>query len=205
MFCSVIPQPQPILTMTNIITDPSMIEFASLFPAHLTEPKHVWDLRVSTSLAHMPEGDAYTHGVRLHALLNRIKDHEPLCAQERSYLPFLDALRTELRLHGVSFLHPEQKLAHPLVGNGRCDILLEGGLAPKGVCEMKCTTTLPDEVRIDDLNQLGRYGVMLGVADSRTWLWGCVAYVSVPSRAIRIFAYSNLRHISRCVVSALAA
>jgi hypothetical protein len=188
-----------------IITEKSNIPLESICPTHLTAPAHVWNLRVCTANASLPQGDAYIHGVRLHALLSRIKDHGPLSETERQYLPFLDSLRSELRLRGVSYLRPEQVLAHPQIGRGRCDVLLDGGLAPEGICEMKCVAELPVEVRRFDLAQLGRYAAMLGCHGGQSSVWGCVAYVCIRSRAIRIFAYSDLCLLGRSTLIALAA
>lgn len=191
--------------MTHIITDHSNIQFAAFCSTHLIEPEHVWNLRVLTGNVPLPEGDIYTHGVRFHALLLRIKDHDPLSNLERQYLPFLDALRTELRLHGVSYLYPEQNLSHPKLGRGRCDALLDGGLAPRGVCEVKCVAEVPEKARAVDMIQLGRYLAMLGNTDDQIRLWGCIAYVSIRSRVIRIFAYSDLQTLGRGVANELAA
>lgn len=191
--------------MTKIITDDSVISFASFCSASTIAPEQVWNLQVLTPKASLPDGDVYTHGVRLHALLCRVKDHGPLSAQERRYLPFLEALRSELRRKGVNFLDPEKTLSHPLLGTGRCDLLLDGGLAPLGICELKCVANNPPEVRLGDLHQLGRYGAMLSATERNCNLWGCVAYVCISSRTIRIFAYPNLSKISRGILKERAA
>lgn len=200
-----IPQTQPILTMTHIITDTSVIEFTSLLRPLLADQQHVWNPRVFAVQASMPQGDVYTHGVRFHALLSRIKDHGPLSKTERQYLPFLDSLRSELRDHGVRYLRPEQVLSHPQLGRGRCDVLVDGGLKPHGIGELKCVTELPDEVRHADLMQLGRYAAMRGGRCENVSLWGFIAYVSISSRSVRVFAYSDLSALGCSVLDASAA
>jgi hypothetical protein len=191
--------------MTQLITEKSSSQFTSFSDAHTPEPDHVWNLRVFTANVPAPQGDVYTHGVRLHALLSRIKDHGLLSEKEREYLPFLQALRSELRQHGVSYFYPEQVLSHPQLGRGRCDVLVDGGLTPQGIGEMKCVAALPDEVRDDDLVQLGRYAAMRSFPKNRLRLWGFISYVSVRDRAIRIFAYSDISPIGRSVLVAAAA
>lgn len=191
--------------MTNIITDQSDTHFVTPSSPHLIEPHQVWNIRVFPGKAHLPGDDVYMHGVRLHALLSRIKDHGPLSETERQYLPFLDAMRSELRLRGVSYLYPEQVLSHPQLGRGRCDVLVDGGLTPQGIGEMKCVAALPDEVRDDDLVQLGRYAAMRSFPKKRLRLWGFISYVSIRDRSIRIFAYSDISPLGRSVLVAAAA
>jgi hypothetical protein len=150
--------------------------------------------------------DTFTLGVRFHALLTRIKDSDPLDAKEKSLLPYLNAVRHELRSMGVKYIDPEVRLpgVHPFP-NSRCDMLLKGGLAPVGVAEIKVTGALPDRPADAHLMQLAVYEELVARNHNQTRLWGCVAYVSFTEKQVRIFAYRDVTAIRRTACNLLAA
>lgn len=151
-----------------------------------------WETRAPLPTSRIPDGSHYEHGVRFHALLRRIADARRLTATERTYLPYLEAVRNELRAHGVSFITPE----FPLEGDaefspGRCDMLFRGGLTDVGVGEIKCVASIPQQAHPDHVQQLSRYAEMISRKSGDISVWGCICYVCVITRTVRFFVFRN--------------
>lgn len=193
--------------MTSIITPFVAQQFAAVINAAGTKP----DLVRSISFQFKPasiDTDAYTLGVRFHGLLSRIKDHASLSHREKCLLPALNVLRDELRNLGVRYISPEVPLAGKgSLPNARCDLLLEGGYAPRGVAEVKVTDSIPQSPRDAHLMQLAIYEELVAVQHPKdsSKLWGCIAYVSFPQKRIRLFAYRDVVLLRRTALELLAA
>ncbi len=189
---SSVSDPSDVKTTMNITITESSHRFTKAgYCANQIVPDAIWGARVYAG-DDLCGGDPYLHGVRFHGVMNRIKDRGPLSPQERQYLPHLGALRDELRHRGVSYITPEVTLNAGAGATRRCDLLLKGGLSPTGICEVKCVTNLPDQVRIADFLQLELYARLHANEHPATRIWGCVAYVSIKAKAIRIFAFREV-------------
>ncbi|WP_145928623.1 hypothetical protein OH491_03695 [Termitidicoccus mucosus] len=142
--------------------------------------------------------DPYFLGCRFHALLRRVRDHSPLSANEKAMLPWLSALRAELRGLGVRYLEPEVRLAgaNGLPG-GICDLVATGGLARRGAIEVKVTDAVPDEPEAGHLLQVGGYAELLGHRSMTGAVWAALAYVSFREARVRVFAYRDARELIR--------
>lgn len=173
---------------------------------HLTEYSYTWTTLALVPKAEIPVGTPYEHGVRFHGLLNRIADSRRLNATERSYLPYLNAVRDELRAHGVDYITPEFSLAScGEIAAGRCDMLLQGGLTDVGVNEIKCVAKIPDAARPEHVRQLTRYATQISMATGQPNVWGCVCYLSVPGRRLRFFVFRDAKNCGASAPTLLAA
>lgn len=189
--------------MNTIITRSATVSFGTAINAAGAMPHLV---RTNPVQADTIDLDTFTLGVRFHALLTRIKDSDPLTAKEKALLPYLNAVRDELRGMGVRYIDPEVRLpgVHPFP-NSRCDMLLKGGLAPLGVAEVKVTSVIPDRPVDAHLMQLAVYEELVARNHNQNRLWGCVAYLSFAQKRIRIFAYRDVTIIRRTACDLLAA
>ena len=189
--------------MTTIITPSAAASFRTAINAAGARPYLV---RTSSVQAGNIALDNFTLGVRFHALITRIKDFDPLDAKEKALLPYLNAVRDELRSMGVKYIDPEVRLpgVYPLP-NSRCDMLLKGGLAPVGVAEVKVTGAIPDRPVDAHLMQLAIYEELVVRKLHQSHLWGCVAYVSFVEKRVRLFAYRDVTTIRRTACNLLAA
>ena len=164
---------------------------------HLTDYAYTWMTRAVVPTAKIPVGTPYEHGVRFHGLLNRIADSRRLNATERSYLPYLNAVRDELRAHGVDYITPEFSLASSdEFAAGRCDMLLHGGLTDVGVNEIKCVAKLPDAANPEHVRQMARYAAQISMTTGHQTVWGCVCYVSIPRRTVRFFVFRDATSVA---------
>ncbi len=140
--------------------------------------------------------DPYFIGCQFHLMLRRINDRAPLPAQQKDMLPWLSVLRTKLRDLGVSSFTPEVRLA-PTAGipDGICDLVVAGGLQPRGAIEIKVTKALPERPLSKHLLQVGAYSDLLAHETRTARIWAALVYVSFQEPGIRIFAYSNTRRL----------
>jgi hypothetical protein len=115
------------------LTRNSARQFAAALPPGVASPDSTTTLDVPVGPYPDPVGDNFVLGCRFHALLNRIKDHGPLSAKEKAFLPWLNVIRDELRKIGVTYIEPEVFLDAPAYeASGQCDLYLTGGLAEVG-------------------------------------------------------------------------
>jgi hypothetical protein len=137
----------------------------------------------------IPKEDSYEFGCRLHLLLRRTSDRSRLSPCELKRLPWLNAIRQELRSHGVTQLQPEVTLSAHGLPAGRCDLLLSGGLADVGVAELKVTSRLPSAPNFQHYQQLSRYADLIAADHRAAEVWGVLVYVH--RRTLRFFYYRN--------------
>jgi hypothetical protein len=184
-----------------------ILRFSALVAESHLCPDDVWNRQIPAADCRVEETDTFLLGCRLHALTRRIADRDRLRRDERELLPWLTALRTELRAHGVSFIQPEVKLAaNGALPRGVCDLLLTGGeRSASGVAELKVVNVLPDVPRDRDVLQLARYEDLLASQTATGDLWGALVYASIPARQIRIFVYRDVTRLRRFARTALAA
>ena len=136
-------------------------------------------------------------GNAFHHLLTRMMDQAPLSNHEKALLPWLTALRVQLRQLGVRQMNAEKQLrAFRETPQGICDLLVTGGPAPQGVVEVKVitsgTVTAP---RPRDLAQLGAYARLVARNRSYKSFWAGVAYVELGQQQVKLFGYSNVRKL----------
>ncbi len=172
-------------TLQNIDLDDA--NFDDVIPAHvLTVP-----VSAGQRLGHQ---DTYTLGCHLHAALRRYEDSAELTSNERNLWPYVAELRNSLKGLGVQRIQAERPLeAHAGVPRGQCDLLLTGGLRRRGVVEVKVVEHLPEEPLTLNCLQLGGYLWLAARNDRFERWWGCVAYVSISERKIRLYAYRTIR------------
>ena len=141
---------------------------------------------------HRSGSSPFVDGCRLHELLQRTNDNGPLSGREKRYLPWLSALRTQLRALGVKRIKPEHPLKHwKGIPDGVCDLHLTGGPTPEGVLELKVVRQLPAAPLAKDLVQLGAYAALV---EARTYdpVWAGLAYASIPEAHIRLFVFNDV-------------
>lgn len=160
---------------------------------------------VPVDKASIPTDGNYLSGVKLHALLTRIRDHDPLSKEEKALLPWLNSMRNGLREKGVSFIAPEVTLYAPAEERlTRCDLLLFGGLAKLGVCELK-VTNLPEQPLVEHFDQLAAYCDRVSRNFHSKRVWGVLAYASIADCRIRMFSYLDLTKRAFVAASTMAA
>lgn len=189
------------------MTTDSILRFSALLAGNHLSPDAVWKRKIPVARNHVVETDTYLLGCRLHALMRRISDRARLRSYERELLPWLTAIRTELRAHGVSSMEPEVRLAaNSALSCGICDLMLTGGeRTSHGIAELKVVHALPDLPRDKDVMQLARYEDLFA-CQTATWdLWGALVYASIPEAEIRIFVYHDVTRLRRFVRTATAA
>lgn len=192
--------------MKTIITPAIVAQFAasSLEPEMLPKISEFTDAKVSG--ADHPSGSIFELGCRFHSLLRRIADHDRLTRSERTLLPWLRAMRDALRSVGVEYLTPEVPLAGAMgLPGGRCDLLMEGGLASSGIAEVKVVGSLPEQPHAGDLLQCLGYEALLRQNRKVRTTWVCLVYVCFSQRTVRIFSIQNhgeLRDSARRLLAA---
>jgi hypothetical protein len=141
---------------------------------------------------HLVSTDPFQAGVELHELLPCLGTHQAFSPKDKGYFPYLAALRGYLHRLGVNSLVPEQRLASVApVGHGRCDLLVHGGFASKGVVEIKVVHDLP--ARPDGLNltQTGLYARLVAGWGDYDRVWAAVAYVDLRRHVIKVMSSRN--------------
>lgn len=161
---------------------------------------------VSVAEHNVPQGNMTKLGQAFHELLKRLRDRNPLSADEKKMLPWLAAMRAALREVGAQRLEPEINLpGSGRLTKGRCDTIVHGGLATLGAVEVKVVDDLPSEPKEDHLFQASGYAVLAECAFTEHRIWVAVVYVSFRKRKVRIFYHKGsgrLRGIVRDVLAA---
>ena len=136
-------------------------------------------------------------GNAFHRLLTRMKDQAPLSNHEKALLPWLTALRVQLRQLGVQRMNAEKQLrAFRETPQGVCDLLVTGGPAPQGVIEVKVIASGSIAApRGRDLAQLGAYARLVARNHSYKKFWAGVAYVELGQQQVKLFGYSSVRKL----------
>lgn len=160
------------------------------------------DLRRRNPLADV---DPYFAGVRFHALLRRISDHDRLSPGERAMLPWLSAMRAELRSAGVTRITPE--VAFPGrdgLPAGICDLVVQGGPADFGAIEVKVCDHLPAAPSCQHILQVGGYAAALLANHQQHRVWAALVYVCFREELIRLFCFRKTDALIRNATALLA-
>lgn len=187
--------------MTTSITPPKIHAVATALKAR--EIQHDFDWDIAVPIENASELTSFEFGRALHRTLLRLRDRRHLSDEEREMMHWISALRDSLRAHGVSFFEPEIRISGDATfPGGSIDLLLTGGLAERGVAEVKVTSALPLGPAPSHLLQMAGYTELLsrntGADDMQQWC--CLAYLVPRAGAIRVFAYrrvSGLRKLAR--------
>jgi len=160
-----------------------------------------------TPLEFLVPAEPLEAGNAFHHLLTRMKDKAPLSNREKALLPWLTALRVQLRQLGVRQMSAEADLrAFRGTPHGVCDLLVAGGPAPQGVIEVKVVATgSVASPRDRDLAQLGAYARLAARNRNYKQVWAGVAYVELRHRRVRLYGYSNVRKLVFDTTDLLAA
>jgi len=135
--------------------------------------------------------NAYLLGCRFVQLLLRQNDHGRLSHREKEMLPWMTALRVELRRLGVTGIRSEVSLpSTEHIAGGRCDLLVEGGHATNGVIEVKVSHTTPSAVPPECLAQLGGYSHLLAEQSGKP-VWAAAAWVNFRTNTVRVFTFKD--------------
>ena len=138
----------------------------------------------------------YTLGCRFHALLRRVADHGPLTTEEKLMLPWLNALRGQLRVMGAEHFDP---LMHFSSANGlpsgEPDLVVQGGPRKHGVIEVKVVERLPSDPAQEHLLQVGAYTAHMSNKQGIRRTWAALAYVSFREAKITFFIYADANAI----------
>lgn len=172
----------------------SACPFAAAAALATVPPPALFDVPVCVppGVAAVPD-DTFGAGCHFHALLRRMADNDPLSTEEKTYLPWLSALRTGLRSIGARRIEPEVPL-HCLgsVPAGVCDLRVGGGPADRGIVEVKVVTELPTTApRTKDIVQLAAYVALSVNPWRRRSVWGAIAYVSFRDQVVRLFVFED--------------
>jgi hypothetical protein len=152
------------------------------------------------------QANTFELGCRFHDLLKRIGDHGPLSKSEKQMLPWLDAIRAELRGIGVAFIEPEVSLcASSGLPAGRVDLLMHGGPCAIGVGEVKVVSTLPEEPSAASMVQLAGYAELLASGQQRPRVWAAVILVCFREMKVRCFVHKGSTFMRNRVRPLLAA
>lgn len=148
----------------------------------------------------------FEQGCRFHDLLKRIGDHGPLDKNEKTMLPWLDALRAELRGVGVTFFEPEVSLrAAAGLPAGRADLLMHGGPCEVGVAEVKVVAKLPDAPSASSMVQLAGYAELVASGMNCSRVWCAVVLVSFREAKVRCYIHKGSTFMRSRVRPLLAA
>jgi hypothetical protein len=138
----------------------------------------------------------YQAGQELHGLLPCLGNDQPLSERDKGYFPYLATLRGHLRRIGVTSLVPEQPLtAVAPIGHGKCDLLVRGGLARKGVVEIKVLHECPDAPRGIHLAQTGLYARLIAGWSDFEDVWAALAYMDLQRHTIDVMCFKNARQL----------
>ncbi|KAB2911320.1 MAG: hypothetical protein F9K30_21805 [Dechloromonas sp.] len=192
--------------MKEVITQKNVRLFSQARILENVRHDFVVTREVSVAEHNVPQGNMTKLGQAFHELLKRLRDRNPLSADEKKMLPWLATMRVALREVGAQRLDPEINLpGSGRLTNGRCDTIVHGGLAALGTVEVKVVDDLPGEPKEDHLFQIAGYAVLAECAFTEHRIWVAVAYVSFRKRKVRIFFHrgsSRLRGIVRDVLAA---
>ena len=182
--------------------------FAAAAALAAVPPPIMYDVPVfvPSGVAAVPD-DPFGAGCRFHHLLRRMRDTGPLSAEEKTYLPWLSALRAGLRSIGARHIEPEVPL-HCLgsVPAGICDLRVDGGPADRGIVEVKVVAELPTVTpRMRDVVQLSAYVALSRRPWRRRSVWGAITYVSFRDRVVRLFVYEDAAAMERSAEHMFAA
>ena len=156
--------------------------------------------------SNLSEADPYLLGCRMHNLLFRTKDRGPLSREEKELLPWLAAIRKELRKFGMRYMEPEVSLpATEELPAGRTDWLMRGGITDLGVGEMKVTAFLPAEASGSALVQLGGYAELTAKKYGDSRIWAVLVHVSIKEKKVRLFIHRGSTMLRRRACPLLAA
>jgi len=161
----------------------------------------------TTPLELLVPADPLAAGTAFHRLLTRMQDRNPLSNHEKALLPWLTALRGQLRQLGVRQMDAEAELC-PFreTPHGVCDLLVTGGPAPQGVIEVKVVAKgSVASPRDRDLAQLGAYARLVARNRDYKQVWAGVAYVELRHRRVKLYGYSNVRKLVFDTADLLAA
>ena len=140
--------------------------------------------------------DPFEAGKSLHDRLPLLGNNDSLSDSDRAYFPFLGSLRDYLRSVGVRSMTPEQPLASVAsIGFSKCDLKVYGGLAPKGVIEVKVGRDCPQPSRGAHLAQLGLYARMIAGWGEYDQVWAALAYVDLHRQTIDVRCFSSTRKL----------
>ena len=154
---------------------------------------------------HCFHSSAFVDGCRLHEIFQRMGDNGPLSSIEKRYLPWMSALRKQLRDLGVKRFEPEHSLSRwKNIPAGVCDLHLTGGPTPEGVLELKVVRQLPSVPLAKDLVQVGAYATL---ADTYSYdrIWAGLAYASIAEAHIRLFVFDDVAALSEKATGLFAA
>lgn len=136
--------------------------------------------------------NSYTLGCRFHALLRRVADHGPLTTEEKLMLPWLNALRRQLRAMGAEHFDPLTHFssARGLPG-GAPDLIVQGGPRKHGVIEVKVVDRLPSSPSHEHLLQVGAYTAHISNKKGVKRTWAALVYVCFREAKITFFIYAD--------------
>lgn len=167
------------------------------------DPDRVLDRPIHNGGTRLAAWSTFRAGCVLHATLRRLGDARALSSHERLVWPYIAELRRALVSFGVHSIAVEQSLDRWAgLPGGTCDLLVKGGLAERGIIEVKVVQRLPAAPRPQGLAQAGGYLRLAARRESFERWWGAVAYIAVRDRRLRLFAYEDTR---RLILSATAA
>ena len=142
--------------------------------------------------------DPRSAGLALHKLFARMDDNLPLTSAERAYLPWMSALRAEIRGHGATRFKVEEPMRAGKL-KGYCDLV---GRGPGGVripVEVKSLryAVVGDEPRGRDLAQLAAYSLALELearsqhkgSPARPPAISCLAYAELSSAQLTMMVF----------------
>jgi hypothetical protein len=140
--------------------------------------------------------NSYTLGCRFHALLRRVADHGPLTTEEKLMLPWLNALRRQLRAMGAEHFDPLTHFssARGLPG-GEPDLVVQGGPRKHGVIEVKVVERLPASPAHEHLLQVGAYTAHMANKQGMRRTWAALVYVSFREAKIAFFIFADANAI----------
>jgi hypothetical protein len=138
----------------------------------------------------------YTLGCRFHALLRRVADHGPLTTEEKLMLPWLNALRGQLRAMGAEHFDPLTHFSSARgLPSGSPDLIVQGGPRKHGVIEVKVVDRLPSNPAQEHLLQVGAYTAHMSNKQGIRRTWAALAYVSFREAKITFFIYADANAI----------
>ena len=138
----------------------------------------------------------YSLGCRFHALLRRVADHGPLTTEEKLMLPWLNALRGQLRAMGAKHLDPLTHFSSARgLPRGEPDLVVQGGPRKHGVIEVKVVERLPSNPAHEHQLQVGAYTAHMANEQGISRTWAALVYVSFREAKIAFFIYADAKAI----------
>ncbi|HVT30238.1 MAG TPA: hypothetical protein VHE81_19660, partial [Lacipirellulaceae bacterium] len=143
-------------------------------------------------------------GCAAHAAMDRYFRKRPLSAQQRSFLPLVQAIERTLKKFGGGRVRSECRLAWNAFGRGRADAVTATDTS-NIVLELKVVAQIPSTPRKADVAQLAAYTAMCRHKHRRATSEAVLVYADLGRGVVRFNHFRETSGLCAQLMEALAA